>query len=101
MKKKKKRRYPSRNISITQYEVEKAKEIGIPVVTFVRNTTWTENAIYKHNKKNGIEIMPFYVDKVQVFDLIEYIQHSNANWIYQFENSVDLKLKLETILSNI
>lgn len=93
--------YPSRNISITQYEVEKAKEIGIPVVTFVRNTTWTENAIYKHNKKNGIEIMPFYVDKVQVFDLIEYIQHSNANWIYQFENSVDLKLKLETILSNI
>ena len=93
--------YPSRNISITQYEVEIAKEMGIPVVTFVRNTTWVEKAIYKHNKRKGIDIIPFYADKIEVFDLIEYIQHSNANWIYQFENSIDLKLKLETILSNI
>lgn len=93
--------YPPRNISITQYEVEIAKEMGIPVVTFVRNTTWVEKAIYKHNKRKGINIIPFYVEKIEVFDLIEYIQHSNANWINQFENSIDLKLKLDTILSNI
>lgn len=91
-------KYPKENISITQYEVKIAMEMQIPIITFVRNTVWTERAIYKHNLKKEIKISPFYVDSIKVFELIDFILHSKSNWIYQFENSLDLKLKLKTIL---
>lgn len=91
-------KYPNDNISITQYEVKIAMEMKIPIITFVRNTTWTERAIYKHNLKKGININPFFVDSIKVFELIDYMLYSQSNWIYQFENSLDLKLKLKTIL---
>jgi len=90
--------FPQKDISITQYEIETALSLEKPVTTFVRSNVWNERATYKKNKKANIDIIPAHVDDVRVFDLIDFINQSGQNWIYQFENSVDLKVKLENIL---
>lgn len=81
--------------SITWCEAEAAYEKGMPVFTFVRKNTWTERPIYKNNKE-GNQYKPTFVEKVEVFDFIDFIvKKNNDNWIEQFEDSVQIKEKLQ------
>ena len=94
------KKYPEMNeLSITRAETRIALAEGLEVKTFIRNNIWNERATYKNNLKSNIEIIPFHADNKNVFEFIDEIVHRfHDNWIYQFEDSVELKGKLETML---
>lgn len=94
------KKYPEMNeLSITRAETRVALDKGLEFRTFIRNNIWNERATYKSNLKSNIKINPFHADDIKVFEFIDEIVHRvRDNWIYQFENSVEFKEKLEKML---
>lgn len=93
-------KYPKMNeLSITRAESRIALDEGLEFKTFIRDDIWNERATYKHNLKLGNKIDSFHAEGPNVFNFIdEIIQRVNDNWIYQFEDSVELKDDLEKML---
>jgi hypothetical protein len=92
--------YKDKNISITWAEFNKAVESKREICAFIRTEIWTEREIYKHNLKKNISIDPFFVDDVRTYKLIDAVQsHEGGLWIQQFDNSVQLKERLQNIQS--
>lgn len=72
----------SGKLSITQLEVLKAIENGIPVYTFIEKKVWHDHELYEKNKNSEI------IDKI-VFPSIE--KQETAKYIFEFINFVRLR----------
>ena len=72
-----------KTISITQREVLKAVELGIPVYTFIDKKVYYEHEIYEKNKGN-----PDVIDKL-IFPAIE--KPEMAKYIFEFINFIRLR----------
>lgn len=88
----------SQDICISWAEFVQAKNLNKRIIIFVRDSVWDEKPIYELNKKRGLEIETYHTDK-RVFKFIDYMNKNiNNNWIYQFRDLSELKVKLEKIL---
>jgi hypothetical protein len=91
--------YKDKNLSITWAEFNEALTKGIKIIPFVRKDVFYERQIYNHNNKKGNSFAPFFADTIRVFDLIGEIQkHEGGFWIEIFENSVEIKDRLENLM---
>lgn len=77
-------------LSVTQLEVLKAIENGMPVYTFIDKKVWHDHSLYEKNKSSEI------VDKI-VFPSIE--KQETAKYIFEFINFVRLRTKGNNIFT--
>lgn len=77
-------------LSVTQLEVLKAIENGMPVYTFIDKKVWHDHSLYEKNKLSEI------VDKI-VFPSIE--KQETAKYIFEFINFVRLRTKGNNIFT--
>lgn len=90
------------SISITQLEVIKAVEDGIPIFTFVEEKVMHDHLVYEKNKeKSFIDILEFpsFVEKPEtakyVFEFINFLRHRiENNSIVSFNKMEDIELYL-------
>lgn len=86
------------NLSVTQLEVLKAIENGMPVYTFIDKKVWNDHDVYEKNKESG------FVDKITfpsiekqdtakyIFEFINFVRlRSQGNNIFTFEKSADIE----------
>lgn len=73
------------NLSVTQLEILKAVESGIPIFTFIDSAVWHDHALYEKNKDNQ-EI----ISKI-VFPSIDKLE--TASFIFEFINFLRLRIK--------
>lgn len=78
------------NLSVTQLEVLKAIESGMPVYTFIDKKVWHDHSLYEKNKKSDI------IDKI-IFPSIE--KQETAKYIFEFINFVRLRTKGNNIFT--
>ncbi|MHB1106147.1 MAG: DUF4062 domain-containing protein [Lutibacter sp.] len=91
--------YKDKNYSITWAEFNEAIRKERKIIPFVRKDVFNERQSYHHNLKKGNSFEPFFADSIRVFDLIDDIQkHEGGFWIEQFENSVEIKDRLENLI---
>lgn len=91
--------YKDKNLSITWAEFNEALRTDRKIIPFVRKDIFNERQSYNHNLKKGNAFAPFFADTTRVFDLIGEIQsHEGGFWIEQFENSVEIKDRLENLI---
>ncbi|OWA33541.1 hypothetical protein B9G55_19455 [Saccharibacillus sp. O16] len=89
----------STNLSITQLEVIRAIESGIPIFTFVENKVMHDHLVYEKNKdKEFIESLAFpsFADKPEtakyVFEFINFLRHRiENNSIVSFNRMEDIE----------
>lgn len=86
------------NLSITQLEVLKAIESGIPIYTFIDKRVWHDHALYEKNKNSEIidKIIFPSIDKQEtakyIFDFINFVRlRSTNNTIFPFEKGQDIE----------
>ncbi|HEE4848864.1 TPA: DUF4062 domain-containing protein [Klebsiella pneumoniae] len=86
------------NISITQLEILKAIESGIPIFTFVDNAVWHDHSLYERNKDKGIikDIIFPSIEKnetaVFVFEFINFLrQRAKGNSLFPFSKTQDIE----------
>jgi len=86
------------NISITQLEILKAIESGIPIFTFVDNAVWHDHSLYERNKDKGIikDIIFPSIEKnetaVFVFEFINFPrQRAKGNSLFPFSKTQDIE----------
>ena len=92
--------YKDANISITWAEFNMAVESKCQICVFIRTEIWIERQIYKNNLGNNITIAPSFVDNTKTFEFIDKIQsHEKGIWIDFFENSVQIKERLQNLQS--
>ncbi|MGA2407163.1 MAG: DUF4062 domain-containing protein [Bacteroidales bacterium] len=90
--------YRDNNISITWAEFNEAIRKECKIIAFVRKAVFNERQSFHHNTKMGNKFEPFFADTIKVFYLIDEIQiHEGGYWIEQFENSVEIKDRLENL----
>lgn len=90
--------YKDPNISITWAEFKEAIRTGRKIIAFVRQNLFNERQSCRHNQKKGNSFDPFFADNIKTFDLIDEVQkHGDGIWMQQFENSVQVKEKLENM----
>lgn len=90
--------YKDNTISITWAEFRKALEAGKDIVAFIRKDIFNERQTCRHNQKRGNPFNPFFTDNIKTFDLIDEIQlHESGIWIQPFENSVEIKERLDNL----
>jgi hypothetical protein len=83
------------NLSITQLEVMKALERGIPIFTFVDSKVWHDHNVYEKNKDKAIlkEITFPSIDKLEnavyIFEFINFIRHLTDNNSIQSFSRID------------
>lgn len=84
--------------SITQLEVMKAMELGIPIFTFVDSTVYAEHHTYIKNRDSEISEKIVYgsISKPEtaryIFEFISFISHMNSNnAIFPFRNFSDIE----------
>jgi hypothetical protein len=88
--------------SVTWAEVQAALRENKIICTFVRRDVWREKATWAWNRDKGIEIEPYCAKDKRVFEFIEFIAtQSHDNWIEQFEDTVELKRRIEARLSQM
>ncbi|WP_264564695.1 DUF4062 domain-containing protein [Flavobacterium sp. N3904] len=91
--------YKDENLSITWAEFNEALRTERKIIPFVRKDVFNERQSYRHNLKKGNSFEPFFADTIRVFDLMGEIQrHEGGFWIEQFENSVEIKDRLENLI---
>lgn len=85
-------------ISVTQVEVLKAVEIGMPIFVFVESAVWHDHALYEKNKtKSFLKRIEFpSIQKketaVYIFEFINFLRlRSAGNSIYQFSKLQDIE----------
>lgn len=87
------------NLSITQLEILKAVEEGIPVFTFIEERVWHDHALYERNKhdKELIEKIDFpSIERKEtaqfIFEFINYLRHrAKGNSVFQFSKIQDIE----------
>lgn len=90
-----------KDMSITQLEVLRAIELGIPVFTFVDSGVWHDHNVYEKNKDKGIvdEIEFPSIDKREtakyIFEFINFLRLRTEN------NSISVYAKLDDIQMNL
>jgi len=90
--------YKDHNISITWAEFNEAIKTSRKIIAFVRQEVFNERQSCRHNQRKGNLFDPFFVDNIKTFDLIDEVQkHGDGIWMQPFENSVQIKEKLENI----
>jgi hypothetical protein len=90
--------YKDLSISITWAELREALRTKKHIVAFVRQDIFNERLSFKHNKKLGNSFDPVFVDNLKTFDLIDEVQlASEGIWLQPFDNSVQIKEKLENL----
>lgn len=97
------------NISITQAEVLKAIEHGIPIYTFILDNVLNDHHLYEKNKGNYKIIDEIEFPSIQnkeyaryIFEFINFILHRNENNnISKFSNPIDIKNHLKQQFSGL
>jgi hypothetical protein len=87
------------NLSITQLEILKAVEEGIPVFTFIEERVWHDHALYERNKHNQdiIDSIDFpSIEKKEtakfIFEFINYLRHrAKGNSVFSFSKVQDIE----------
>ena len=90
------------NISITQIEILKAIEEGIPVYAFVQSDVYRDHLIYEKNKSNKMVIDQIVFPSLQkndtapyIFEFINFITHRTSNnAIFSFANLDEIRSQL-------
>lgn len=86
------------NLSVTQLEILKAIESGIPIFTFIDDAVWHNHALYEKNKDKGIisEIEFPSIQKPQtavfIFEFINFLRHrTKGNGVFPFSKLQDIE----------
>lgn len=86
------------NLSVTQLEILKAVESGIPVFTFIDNGVWHDHTTYEKNKDKGIidEIEFPSIQKPEtagfIFEFINFLRHrTRGNSVFSFSKLQDIE----------
>jgi len=86
------------NISVTQLEILKAIENGIPVFTFIDERVWNDHALYEKNKDKDIlpDITFPSIDKAEtasyIFEFINFLRHrTRGNSVHSFSKLQDIE----------
>ncbi|WP_412557740.1 DUF4062 domain-containing protein [Thalassospira sp. MIT1370] len=86
------------NLSVTQLEILKAVEVGVPVFTFVDNSVWHDHALYEKNKEKSIigEISFPSIEKPEtapfIFEFINFLRHRvRGNSVFNFSKIQDIE----------
>lgn len=86
------------NLSVTQLEILKAVESGVPVFTFIDNGVWHDHATYEKNKDKGI-ISDIEFSSIQkqdtavfIFEFINFLRHrARGNSVFPFSKLQDIE----------
>lgn len=90
--------YKNNDISITWAEFNAALNAGKKIMPFVRREIFNERRTCNHNLKLGNNFSPAFAEDIRVFKLIDEIQkHEGGYWIEQFDNSINIKSRLENL----
>ncbi len=86
------------NLSVTQLEILKAVESGIPVFTFVDSAVWHDHSLYEKNKDKPIisEISFPSIEKPEtasfIFEFINFLRHrTQGNSVFTFSKLQDIE----------
>lgn len=86
------------NLSVTQLEILKAVESGIPVFTFVDSSVWHDHALYEKNKEKPIinDISFPSIEKPEtasfIFEFINFLRHrARGNSVFTFSKLQDIE----------
>ncbi|WP_306545880.1 DUF4062 domain-containing protein [Desulfobulbus sp.] len=86
------------NLSVTQLEILKAVESGIPVFTFIDFSVWHDHALYEKNKEKPIinDISFPSIEKPEtasfIFEFINFLRHrTRGNSVFQFTKLQDIE----------
>ena len=96
------------NLSVTQLEILKAVESGIPVFTFVDSSVWHDHALYEKNKEKPIisEISFPSIEKQEtaafIFEFINFLKHrAKGNSVFTFSKLQDIEETLRKQWSSL
>jgi hypothetical protein len=90
--------YKDKSISITWAEFREAMRTGRQAIALVRREVFNERQSCRHNQKAGNPFTPFFADNIKTFDLMDEVQrHESGIWMQPFDNSLNVKEKLENI----
>jgi hypothetical protein len=86
------------NLSVTQLEILKAVEEGIPVFTFIDDGVWHDHALYEKNKEKEI-IGKIEFPSIQkpetalfIFEFINFLRHrARGNSVFSFSKLQDIE----------
>lgn len=91
-----------KNLSVTQMEVLKAIEIGVPIFSFIDSRVSHDHLVYEKNKdKNILDLIEFpYIEKKEtakyIFEFINFLRHRiENNSIVEFSKMEDIELLLQ------
>ena len=86
------------NLSVTQLEILKAVESGIPVFTFVDSSVWHDHSLYEKNKDKPIinDISFPSIEKPEtasfIFEFINFLRHrARGNSVFTFSKLQDIE----------
>ncbi|MNR84338.1 hypothetical protein D3C72_151360 [compost metagenome] len=86
------------NLSVTQLEILKAVEGGIPVFTFIDEGVWHDHALYEKNKEKDIIGMIDFpsIHKADtalfIFEFINFLRHrARGNSVFPFSKLQDIE----------
>lgn len=86
------------NLSVTQLEILKAVESGIPIFTFIDEGVWHDHALYEKNKgKPIIKDIEFpAIEKPEtasfIFEFINFLRHrAKGNSVFSFSKIQDIE----------
>ncbi|NVJ45533.1 MAG: DUF4062 domain-containing protein [Cytophagia bacterium] len=86
------------NLSVTQLEILKAVESGIPVFTFVDSSVWHDHSLYEKNKEKPIinDISFPSIEKPEtasfIFEFINFLRHrARGNSVFTFSKLQDIE----------
>lgn len=86
------------NLSVTQLEILKAVESGIPVFTFIDSSVWHDHALYEKNKDKPIikDISFPSIEKSEtaafIFEFINFLRHrARGNSVFSFTKLQDIE----------
>jgi|688.fasta_scaffold125257_2 hypothetical protein len=86
------------NVSVTQLEILKAVEQGLPVFTFIDERVWHDHALYEKNKNKKIlpEITFPSIERHEtaafIFEFINFLRHrTRGNSVFPFSKIQDIE----------
>lgn len=96
------------NLSVTQLEILKAVESGIPIFTFIDDGVWHDHALYEKNKGKPIinEIEFPAIEKSEtasfIFEFINFLRHrTRGNSVFSFAKIQDIEETLRKQWSSL
>jgi len=96
------------NVSVTQLEILKAVEQGLPVFTFIDDRVFHDHALYEKNKEKDIlpEITFPSIEKTEtakfIFEFINFLRHRmRGNSVFSFSKIQDIEETLRRQWSSL